>query len=138
MLHRRDCSYDISLLAHHDTTGTELSDVAACSQGMNRCWICKQCNSLASRSFGATTLQRIKQYLRRMRVTPSVDNRTVIPVVWGSYYRNVICIARSVGVGGNWDLLFGCNVARLCLDEYFSYLALAISTQELTTFVIRK
>ena len=31
----------------------------------------------------------------------TVYNLTVIPVVWGSYYRNVICIARSVGVGGN-------------------------------------
>ena len=49
-------------------------------------------------------------------------NLTVIPVVWGSYYRNVICIARSVGVGGNWVICYlkGCNMSRLCLDEYFS------------------
>ena len=38
-------------------------------------------------------------------------NLTVIPVVWGSYYRNVICIARSVGVVGNWVVCYlkGCN-----------------------------
>ena len=58
-------------------------------------------------------------YLSRMRV---LYNLTVIPVVWGSYYRNVICIARSVGVVGNWVVCYlkGCNMSRLCLDEYFS------------------
>ena len=49
-------------------------------------------------------------------------NIAVIPVVWGSYYRNVICIARYVGVGGNWVICYlkGCNMSRLCFDEYFS------------------
>ena len=84
-------------------------------------WTCKQCyhNSLASRSFGAASLQRIQIYLSRMRV---LCNLTVIPVVWGSYCRNVICIARYVGVGGNWVICYlkRCNMFRLCLDEYFS------------------
>ena len=52
-------------------------------------------------------------------------NLTVIPVAWGSYYRNVICIARSVGVGvgGNWAICYlkGCNnMSRQYLYEYFS------------------
>ena len=44
-------------------------------------------------------------------------NLTVISVVWGSYYRNVICIARSVGVGGNWVICYlkGCN-KKICPD----------------------
>ena len=60
-------------------------------------------------------------YLSRMRVN-AVVCITVIPVVLGSYYRNVICTARSVGVGGNWVICYlkGCNVSILCLDEYFS------------------
>ena len=54
-------------------------------------------------------------------------------MVWGSYYRNVICIARSVGVGGNWVICYlkGCNMSRLCLDEYLSFFVfgiIAIST----------
>ena len=28
-------------------------------------------------------------------------------MVWGSYHRNVICIARYVGVGGNWVIYSG-------------------------------
>ena len=56
-------------------------------------------------------------------------------MAWGSYYRNVICIARSVGVRGNWVICYlkGCNMSRLCLDEYFSlfflFCFIAISTE---------
>ena len=67
------CATSQKLLAHHDATGTSaLSDVAARSQGMNRCSGHASNNSLASRSFGAASLQRIKYYLSSMSVTTSV------------------------------------------------------------------
>ena len=66
------------------------------------------------------SLQR--KHLFEQNESDAVCCITCIPVVWGSYYRNVICTARSVGVGGNWVICYlkGCNVSRLCLDEYFS------------------
>ena len=114
------------LLAHHDAAGTsELSDVAARSPGMNRCYGHAISVNRIHWRVGASVRHHCSVYTfiwaewewRRL-----LYNLTVIPVVWGSYYRNVICIARSVGVGGNWVICYlkGCNVSRLCLDEYFS------------------
>ena len=108
------------LLAHHNDAGTsELSDVAARSQGMNRCSGHASSVNIIHWGVGASVRHLCSVYLSRMRV---LFNLTVIPVVRGSYYRNVICIARSVGVGANWVVCYlkGCNMSRLCLDEYFS------------------
>ena len=114
------------LLAHHDAAGTsELSDVAARSPGMNRCSGHGSSVNRIHWRVGASVRHLCSVYTfiwaewewRRL-----LYNLTVIPVVWSSYYRNVICIARSVGVGGNWVICYlkGCNMSRLCLDEYFS------------------
>ena len=65
------------LLAHHDAAGTsELYDVAARSQGMNRCSGHASSANRIHWRVGASVrhlnLQRIQIYLSKMRVTPSV------------------------------------------------------------------
>ena len=79
MLHQRDCSlrYDIPKATCAPLRCWNVWTIwCCCTFTMNEqmLWTCTQCqhNSLASRGFGAASLQRIQTYLSRMRVMPSV------------------------------------------------------------------
>ena len=116
------------LLEHHDATGTsELSDMLL--------YVHKEWTDALDISVNTACMSRASVRIH-WRVGASVRhlcsvykciwaecewhrllyNLAVIPVAWGSYYRNVI------GVGGNWRICYlkGCNVSSPCLNEYFS------------------
>ena len=62
-------------------------------------------------------------------------------MAWGSYYRNVICIARSVGVGGNLlfeRLQYVQTVFGLIFFIVLNLALLQFPQQELTTYVCYK
>ena len=130
MLHRRDCSLcnDISKATcapRRCRNVWTIWSVAARSQGMNRCPGHASSVNIIHWRVGASVRHICSVYKfisAEWEWRHLLYNLTVIPVAWGSYYRNVICIARSVGVGGNWAICYlkGCNMSRLCLDEYFS------------------